>query len=333
MNPLLEVANLSVELTVDGIRRKILRDVSLTVGAGETVGLVGESGSGKSMTVRAVARLLPREASVDGEVRFAGDSVFAMQAAALKRFRLHGVSMLFQDSRAAINPVRTIGDFLTETLRFEEGVSKGAARSRAAAALTDVGIIDAARRLKQYPHELSGGMLQRVMITAGLLAGTRLILADEPTSSLDVTTQSEVVAILSDLRRQRGLALLFVTHDLELAAAICDRIYVMYAGQIVEAQPATTMAAHPAHPYTQALFAARPSIHSTTGRLRAIPGRSISGYEAPRGCAFADRCPYVQAACQDSPIALTPRSGGLVRCRRVDEILPAQEANPESDVV
>src|SRR5712692_2002508 len=182
MKGLLEVEHLSVALTVDETDRQILREVSLSVGAGETVGLVGESGSGKSMTVRAIARLLPRGASTKGEVRFDGDSVFSMRASALKRYRLHGVSVLFQDSRAAINPVRTIGDFLTETLRFEEHVSAVEARGRAAAALTAVGITDAARRLNQYPHELSGGMLQRVMITAALLAETRLILADEPTS-------------------------------------------------------------------------------------------------------------------------------------------------------
>jgi oligopeptide transport system ATP-binding protein len=332
MKGLLEVERLSVALTVDDADRQILREVSLSIEAGETVGLVGESGSGKSMTVRAIARLLPRGASTQGEVRFDGDSVFSMRASALKRYRLHGVSVLFQDSRAAINPVRTIGDFLTETLRFEEHVSAVEARARAAAALTAVGITDAARRLNQYPHELSGGMLQRVMITAALLAETRLILADEPTSSLDVTTQSEVMAILAELRHERGLALLFVSHDLELASAICDRIYVMYAGAIVESQSAATIEAHPAHPYTQALFAARPSLHSTSARLRAIPGRSISAYEAPTGCAFADRCPHVQPACTEAPIALMPHKGGFVRCRRVDEISSSSAPSSGRDI-
>src|ERR1700755_733312 len=219
---LLEVEHLTTELPVEGELRTVLHDVSLSIGPGEAVGLVGESGSGKSMTARAVARLLPAGARTEGAIRFGGADVAALRGGALRDYR-GAVAMVFQDPRAHVNPVRTIGDFMAEALRTLCHVDRGAARRRAIAALADVGIPDGERRLKQYPHELSGGLLQRVMIATMLLTEPRLVLADEPTTALDVTTQAEVMAILDDLRRERGLALLFITHDLEIAAAVCDR--------------------------------------------------------------------------------------------------------------
>ena len=187
--------------------------------------------------------------------------------------------------------------------------------------LAQVGIEDGTRRLQQYPHQMSGGMLQRVMIAAALLTGPRLLLADEPTTSLDVTTQAEVMAILDGLRHQSGLAMLFITHDLELAAAICDRTAVMYAGQIVEVRASALLHSDPLHPYTAALAAARPDITQTTRRLRAIPGRPLSAFEAPAGeCAFAPRCPHAGDVCRAAGPGLVELDGGVSRCARAHEL-------------
>jgi oligopeptide/dipeptide ABC transporter ATP-binding protein len=228
--------------------------------------------------------------------------------------------MIFQDPRAHTNPVRTIGDFLTEALRTNRGMPAARARARAVELLADVLVDDPERRLTQYPHELSGGLLQRVMIAAALSTEPRLLLADEPTTALDVTTQAEVMAILDELRRERGLSLLFVTHDLDLAAAVCDRITVMYAGSVVETQSGSRLSERPIHPYSQALLAARPSIASTGRRQAAIPGRPLSSFEAPDGCAFADRCAYVEPACRAEAPALVEIDAALVRCRRAPEL-------------
>jgi oligopeptide/dipeptide ABC transporter ATP-binding protein len=318
--PLLDVAGLTVLLEVHGEKRAVLRDVSLTVRPGEAVGLVGESGSGKSMTARAIDRLLPRGAEVYGSIRFGGSDVSRLAGADLRRYR-NQVAMIFQDPRAHTNPVRRIGDFMTEALQANLAVPAAEARRRAIDMLTQVGIDDGARRLRQYPHQMSGGMLQRVMIAAALLTKPRLLLADEPTTALDVTTQAEVMAILDGLRREFGLAMLFITHDLDLAAAICDRTAVMYAGQIVEIRESALLHDDPLHPYTAALAAARPDIAQTAPRLRAIPGRPLSAFEAPpQECAFAPRCPYATDACRADVPGLAELDGGLSRCVRAHEL-------------
>jgi oligopeptide/dipeptide ABC transporter ATP-binding protein len=328
---LLQLDDLCVQLPVEGEPRPVLRGISLQLAAGEAVGLVGESGSGKSMTARAVARILPPGAAVTGSIRFDGRDVSALRGAALKQYRGE-VVMIFQDPRAHINPVRTIGDFMTEVLRTNQGVRSGPAAARAAALLEEVGISDGERRLRQYPHELSGGMLQRVMIASALLTEPRLILADEPTTALDVTTQAEVMAILDQLRRERDLALLFITHDLELAGAVCDRTAVMYAGQLVETQASSDLHDHPKHPYTAALVSARPRIELAAARLAAIPGRPLSAFEAPDGCGFAPRCRFVEDPCRQTEPALRPLGPALVRCLRADQLdLAADLTGPVRD--
>jgi oligopeptide/dipeptide ABC transporter ATP-binding protein len=201
-----------------------------------------------------------------------------------------------------------------------QGVSRAQARRRAVAALADVGIDDGARRLKQYPHELSGGLLQRVMIAAALLTGPRLILADEPTTALDVTTQAEVMAILDELRREHGLAMLFITHDLDLAGAVCDRTAVMYAGEIVESQSSAGLARRPRHPYTASLTAARPTLDGSVRRLAAIRGRPVSAFEAPSGCAFSPRCDFCEEVCRERHPVLSACDEGAVRCVRSQEL-------------
>ncbi len=312
MSALLEVDGLTVELS----GTPVLREVSFALAPGEALALVGESGAGKSMTARTVARLLPPTARVRGAVCFHGTDMLALRGAALRRTRSE-LGFVFQDPRAHVNPVRTIGDFMTEQLRTMRGDERRTAHEQAVQALVDVGIGDPERRMRQYPHELSGGLLQRVMIAATLLTDPTLILADEPTTALDVTTQAEVMAILDELRRSRNLALLFITHDLDLAAAVCDRVAVMYAGQIVEVHHTGDPARHP---YTAALASARPMLGAPTERLAAIPGRPISAAGAGPGCAFAPRCSYAQDHCTTESPELRPYESGQVRCLRMEEL-------------
>jgi oligopeptide/dipeptide ABC transporter ATP-binding protein len=308
--------------------RPILRDVTFDIGPGEAVGLVGESGSGKSMTARAVAGLLPTGARLSGDIVFDGASVPAMNRSDLRAYRARDIAMIHQDASAHINPVRTVGDFVTEALRTNSGWSKAKAAARATDLLGEVGLTEPARRLRQYPHELSGGMLQRVMIAAALAAEPRLLLADEPTTALDVTTQAEIMAILGELRRDRGLAVLFITHDLELAAATCDRTAVMYAGEVVEDQPSAGLHARPRHPYTIALLHSRPTIEATADRLPAPPGTPLPAYEAPEGCAFTARCLHAVDHCTTEHPVLEPLPAGgpgRVACLRAAEIADSPE--------
>jgi oligopeptide/dipeptide ABC transporter ATP-binding protein len=228
--------------------------------------------------------------------------------------------MVFQDPRIAINPVHTIEDFLTEGLVINRRVSRAEARARAIAVLGDVGIENAPRRMRQHPQELSGGLLQRVMIASALLTDPRLLVADEPTTALDVITQEDVMAILDDLRRERSLSLLFITHDLDLAAAVCDRTAVMYGGRIVEIRGARLLHADPLHPYSAALAESRPDVEAALPRLTAIRGRPQSAYQAPRGCPFAPRCDHVEPACADWTPTLTQLDDGQVACRRAREL-------------
>ena len=326
--PLLEVADLRVQIGRTAAARTIVDGVSLEIGRGEAVGLVGESGSGKSMTARSILQLLPRNATTTGSIRFAGNEVLAMSSAELRAYRGRQVAMIFQDARAHINPVRTIGDFLTETMRKLERMPTAAARARAIELLDAVGIQDGARRLSQYPHQLSGGMLQRVMIASALASEPQLLLADEPTTALDVTTQAEVMGILERLRRERGVALLFITHDLELAAATCDRTAVMYAGRLVEVQRSETLHAQPLHPYTRGLLDARPHIDQTAPRLPVIPGRPIAAFEAAPGCAYAPRCAAAEPACLDAVPSLEAIGTRLVACSRARDLVHAASCTP-----
>jgi oligopeptide/dipeptide ABC transporter ATP-binding protein len=320
MTPLLDIEDLKLRLRVEGRQQTVLHEVSLQIEPREVVGLVGESGSGKSMTARAIMRLLPTHAEMSGAVRFEGRDASAMSPRELRAFRGRSVGMVFQDPRAHINPVRRIGDFLIEALTSNGGIARGEALARATQMLEEVGIPQASRRLRQYPHELSGGMLQRVMIAAALLPEPALLLADEPTTALDVTTQSEVMALLGSISAERELAMLFITHDLELASAVCDRIAVMYAGQIVEVRRASELHADPLHPYTKALIASRPDIARRVVRMPQIPGRPLSAFEAPPGCPFSTRCPHVVEECTEQRPTLRALGDGRVRCIRAEEL-------------
>jgi oligopeptide/dipeptide ABC transporter ATP-binding protein len=245
--------------------------------------------------------------------------VYQMAKPRVRQWHRDDVAMIHQDPRAHINPLRTIGDFLTEGLRLTRGVTRSEANGRAIAMLEDVGIDDADRRMKQYPHQLSGGLLQRVMIASALLTEPKLLIADEPTTALDVTTQEEVMAILDELRRERELAMIIITHDLDLAAAVTDRLAVMYAGVIVESGSASTMQAEAKHPYTAGLLASRPSIERRE-ELWVIPGRPVAAWEVETGCTFALRCPFAQQRCRDVAPALRPVGTHLVACHRAEEL-------------
>ncbi|MFG3441031.1 ABC transporter ATP-binding protein [Nonomuraea sp. NPDC047897] len=310
---------LSVEgLTIDaGGRRPILRDVSLTVGAGEIVGLVGESGSGKSTIARSVLRLLPHHAQVSGRVLVEGDDVLTMTAGQLRGLRASRVAMIYQDPRSSLNPVRRIGDFITERLVHTLGRPKGEARAAALQLLVAVGLREPELRLRQYPHELSGGMLQRVVIAAALAAGPSLLLADEATSALDVTTQAETLALLRRVQAARGLGMLFITHDLHLAAAFCDRVHVLYAGTVVESRPAKELFGDPRHPYTAGLLACTPGLGDPRP-IRPIPGRPPSLDDAFTGCPFAPRCPHTSDRCTARRPEPVPVDGGTAACHLLE---------------
>ncbi|MFE2232622.1 ABC transporter ATP-binding protein [Streptomyces sp. NPDC059442] len=316
--PLLEIDGLGVRLPGDRAARPILDGVGLRVRPGESVGLVGESGSGKSVACRSVLGLLPAGAHTSGEVRVAGRDVLAMSRTELAALRARQVAMVFQDPRSSVNPLRRVGDFLTEGLRAA-GTPAAAATARALELLDAVGIRDPRGALRRRPHEFSGGMLQRVVIAAALAAEPALIVADEPTTALDATTQAEIVGLLDRLRAERGAGLLFVTHDLELAAAVCDRVYVMYAGRIVETRGTDELFDRPRHPYTAGLLACTPSIAADTPAPRPIPVRPVSLAEAPPGCAFAARCAHAVPRCSEEKPVLARHGDGLAACHRADE--------------
>ncbi|QUH03888.1 ABC transporter ATP-binding protein [Saccharopolyspora erythraea] len=253
---LVELGDLTV--TIAGAASPILRGVDLRVGAGEIVGLVGESGSGKSTTALSIVRMLPSSAAVSGRIAVDGRDVLGMKPAALRELRTRTVGVVQQEPRAAFNPLRPVGYFLTEQLCTNLRWSAQDARARVVGLMHECGLREPERMLARYPHELSGGMLQRLVIAAALAVEPELLLADEATSALDVTTQAEIIAILSRMRRERGLGILFITHDLPLAAAFCDRVAVMRAGEVVEEQAARELFAHPESAYTAELLAAVP---------------------------------------------------------------------------
>ncbi|MFF7442856.1 ABC transporter ATP-binding protein [Streptomyces sp. NPDC008122] len=303
--PVLEIRGLRIDLP--GTARPVLDGVDLTVAVGETVALVGESGSGKSLTSRSALRLLPTGAVTEGSVLVDGHDVLALDADRLRALRTGTAAMIFQDPRAAINPLRRIGDFLTESVCLTGTTTAKAARARAVELLEAVGLDASA--LAKYPGQVSGGMLQRVMIAAALMGDPALLLADEPTTALDVTTQAEVIALLGKLRERFGTGLLFVTHDLDLAAAISDRVYVMYAGRIAESGPADEIFERPRHPYTAALLASTPRMENPRGRLAAIDGQPPDLRAELTGCAFAARCALATGICDRQAPPSLPAPG------------------------
>jgi peptide/nickel transport system permease protein len=320
---LLEVRDLSVEFDTDAGRVRVVDGVSFNVAAGKIVGLVGESGSGKTVTSLSVLRLLPSPPAhiVGGSIRFNGRDLLDMDFDELRRIRGGDIAMVFQDPLASLDPSFTIGYQLAEAIRLHEKVSRAAARDRAAKLLESVHIPDPAQRLSAYPHQLSGGMRQRVMIAMALSCHPRLLIADEPTTALDVTVQAQIVELLNELRETERLAVLFVTHDLALISELSDEVAVMYAGQVVEHAATADLFARPRHPYTAALLAATPGIRGPADRQTLMAGQVPQAGQFPAGCRFHPRCAYAEEGCRREPIALL-RAGPdrQSRCRRLDEL-------------
>lgn len=303
---LLEVNGLHTSFhTRAGVVRAV-RDLSFHLDAGETLGIVGESGSGKSVAMYSLLGLIPRPPGriESGTAHFGGIDLLQTDGAQLRKIRGKRISMIFQDPMTALNPYMRIGKQLMEPLRLHEKCSKAAARARAIDALEAVGIQDAAQRLEAYPHQFSGGMRQRVVIAMALITQPEILIADEPTTALDVTVQAQILELLDTLKRETGAAVLLITHDLGVIAGHCDRVMVMYAGQAVEEAPAEALFARPRHPYTEALLKSLPANTGPGEALYTIPGLPPDLSRIPPGCAFAPRCPKAIDACTAAPPAL-----------------------------
>src|SRR5919107_1760586 len=314
---LLEVENLQVHFrTPEGVNRAV-DGVSFSVAEGETLAIVGESGCGKSVTANSILRLVPEPpGKIAGSIRFDGTNLLTLRDRQMREIRGNHISMIFQEPMTSLNPVLTVGRQLRETLSLHQGLDREAADNRAFEMLTLVGIPEARRRLREYPHQLSGGMRQRVMIAMALACSPRLLIADEPTTALDVTIQAQILDLMRDLKRRVGAAIVLITHDLGVVAEVAERVMVMYAGRKVEEAPVAELFRSPRHPYTQGLLGAVPKLGSSvTGvarRLAEIPGQVPSLKERIRGCVFASRCPYATDLCREFAPALEAKAPGHV---------------------
>jgi peptide/nickel transport system ATP-binding protein len=299
--PLITIDGLTVDFS-DGVRlARAIDGVELQVAPGEALGIVGESGSGKSVTWLAALGLLPAKARVGGSVKLGGQELVGAPTAALESVRGKRIAMIFQDPSSCLNPVHRIGWQLGEALKLHRGLDTRAAEAETLRLLDQVGIADARRRLGDYPHQLSGGLNQRVMIAMALAALPDLLVADEPTTALDATIQAQILALLGDIRRDTGMALVLVSHDLGVVAENVDRVAVMYAGRLVETAPAEELFANARHPYTQGLLAALPTLTGPRRRLSAIPGTVPEPSLLGAGCRFAPRCPVADRTCATQP--------------------------------
>ena len=319
---LLDVQDLSVTLHTARGPAPVLRGVSLSLAAGETLGLIGESGCGKSMTALALMGLLPERAAVTGSIRFEGQELTALDERAYGRLRGHRIGMVFQEPMTALNPLHTIGRQIAEPLRLHRGLPAAAARAEALRLLERVRLPQAAQRLDAYPHQLSGGQRQRVVIAIALACGPALLIADEPTTALDVTIQREVLDLIAELVREDGMALLLISHDLGVMADSVAQLLVMYGGTVVERGPTQRVFDRLAHPYTRGLFAARPRLGLPRGtRLATIPGRVPELVDLPAGCPFAERCPHAIDDCRRAlPALQAVEPGHDTRCLRWREL-------------
>jgi len=311
---LLEVENLSVTFPSQSGLLRAVDGVSMTVDEGEVLGIVGESGSGKSVGMLAVMGLVPFPGRVTADkLRFEGRDLLRLSDPERRALTGKDVAMIFQEPTTSLNPSFTIGYQLMETLRVHEGMDKKAARQRVIGLLEQVGIPAAESRLSAYPHQLSGGMNQRVMIAMAIACNPKLLIADEPTTALDVTVQAQILDLLLSLQRDRGMALILITHNMGVVSDTTERVAVMYAGQVMEERATESLFASPQHPYTAALLAARPEA-SDGGRLATIPGVVPGAYDRPHGCLFGPRCVYATPLTDETRPELRPWMDGLIRC-------------------
>jgi oligopeptide/dipeptide ABC transporter ATP-binding protein len=316
--PLLELDNLSCHyVSAQGTRIvRAVDEVSLRLNAGETLGIVGESGSGKSTLALTIMRVLPPAARiVAGRMLFEGEDLVQKSDAEMQQIRGKRIAMILQDPMVSLNPLFTIGDQVAEPIRVHDGASRATAWSRACDLLRAVRIPAPETRLKQYPHEMSGGMRQRIVGAIGISCEPRLLIADEPTTSLDLTIQAQYLKLLRDLQQAHGLALIFITHNLGIVAKMCDQLAVMYAGRVVESGPVSRVFNAPAHPYTRALLNSIPRMGDPDQRLVAIDGQPPDLSALPPGCSFSPRCPQVMPRCRDAaPPRFAPEEGRTARC-------------------
>ena len=320
--PLLTVDNLAVHFhTREGVVRAV-DGLSYTLEPGETLGIVGESGSGKSVSCYALMGLVPSPPGKleSGTARFDDHDLLSCSPAELRGIRGKRIAMIFQDPMTALNPYMTVGAQLTEPLRLHSGMSKGDAWKEALRMLDAVGITDGESRLRQYPHQFSGGMRQRVMIAMALITKPEILIADEPTTALDVTVQAQILELIKDMQRDLGMAVILVTHDMGVVAGTCDRVLVMYAGKIVESATAVDLFQKPLHPYTQALLDSLPSVAQDGKELYTIPGLPPDLTQRVEGCAFAPRCEHAAESCRSGEVALQEvASHHATACLRVQE--------------
>jgi len=329
--PLLEIRGLKTHFATDDGMVQAVDGVDITIGRGETVGVVGESGCGKTVTALSVLKLIamPPGKIVAGEILYQGRDLVPLDNEEMDRIRAKDIAMVFQEPMTSLNPVYTIGEQIAEVLRKHEGLSRKGALERTVEMLRLVQIPNPERRLNDYPHQFSGGMRQRVMIAMALSCNPKLLIADEPTTALDVTIQAQILELLQDMKSRFGMAIMLITHAMGVVAETAQRVVVMYAGKVIEEAPVDQLFANPRHPYTQGLIRSIPRIdtaatHKT--RLEAIPGTVPSLLNPPRGCRFAPRCRYAMAKCREAVPPLTDIGGGhRVACVLVqDELVAAQ---------
>jgi len=320
---LLEIEDLRVTFEVGAASYKAVDGVSFAVDDGEAVGLVGESGAGKSVTARSILGLSEPRHLAGGAIRYRGTDLVPLGESAWQRLRGREIALIPQNALAALNPLFTVGWQIAELYRVHDGASRSEARRRGVVLMEQVGIPAAEKRFDSYPHEFSGGMRQRVVIAMAVALNPALVIADEPTTALDVTTEAQVMDLLGELRRERRMALIHITHDVELIASSVDRMIVMYAGRIVEAGPADDLYHHPAHPYTRALLESRPSLGDRRkGLLPTIPGAPPKISDIPSGCAFHPRCAHVRERCEtETPVLRAGTLGRISACHYSEEVL------------
>jgi peptide/nickel transport system ATP-binding protein/oligopeptide transport system ATP-binding protein len=329
--PLLSVRDLTIAFRGERGDQVAVDHVSFDVAPGEVLGIVGESGSGKSVTALAVMGLLPRPGGrvTSGEILFEGEDLLRLPEARMRRIRGRRIGMIFQEPMTSLNPVFTVGDQIVETIIHHERIGRAAARERAVNGLARVGIASPRRRLDDYPHQLSGGMRQRVMIAMALVCSPRLLLADEPTTALDVTIQAQLIDLLRDLQAELGTAVVLITHNMGVIAEFADRVGVLYAGRMAETASTETIFDRPSHPYTRGLLASTPGLDDDASRLRVIPGMLPAPGELPPGCRFAPRCGWRIPACDaGEPPFRAVGPGHAAACLRADEVAASADALP-----
>ena len=315
----IQVRNLQVEFDTDyRYKLRILNGIDFEIYEGETLGLVGESGCGKSMTALSIMQLLETPpAHISGEILFEGENMLQMKPEAVRKIRGNKISMIFQEPMTSLNPVYTIGNQLEEVLILHQGMSRREAKKKAVEMLRSVSVALPEKRVKEYPYQLSGGMRQRVMIAMALACRPKLLIADEPTTALDVTIQAQVLDLMRKLKAEMGTAIAFITHDLGVVSEMCDRVIVLYCGEIMEEAETSVLFEKPLHPYTTGLLESLPQMGRRDERLHIIPGSVPPAGKYPAGCVFAPRCPHATDRCRNEKPAMTePEEGHRVRCFR-----------------